>query len=213
MDEETKKAIAEAVAEATKGLKEKNAELIGEIRTLKTEKQEIADAAEEAASDAANKAGDIDAIKASLQKKHDAELKKLNDQLGKLNGDLTTYKIDSVISAELAKAGIMPEALDWVARSLKAGATIENGEAVVGDVPLIDHIAAFTKSPAAQFVISAPQNSGAGATGSTSNASAHGFTKDNIRTPQKEAEWMALEKTNPTLFKQVAVDTGRSDVL
>lgn len=213
MDEETKKAIADAVAEATKGLKDKNAELIGEVRTLKQEKQDALDAAEEAANEAATKAGDVEAIKAALEKKHNAELKKLNDQLGNLNRDISAYKIDAVISAEIAKAGIMPDATDWVMRALKAGATIENGEAMVEGVPLLDHIGSFMKSPAAQLVIAAPQNSGAGATGSTANASAHGFTKENIRTPQKEAEWMALERTNPNLFKQIAVDTGRNEVL
>lgn len=208
-----KKAIADAVAEATKGLKDKNAELIGEVRTLKQEKQDALEAADEAANDAAAKSGDVEALKASLEKKHAADLKKLNDQLGKMTTDLSALKIDAVISAEIAKAGVLPIHADILTTFLKAGATMENGEATVNGVALGDHLSNFFSSDAAKHYVAAPANSGAGATGSTTNASAHGCTKENIRTAQKEAEWMALERTNPALFKQVAVDTGRNEVL
>lgn len=211
--EELTAALEKAQASITK-LETKNSELIDREKKAKQAAEEAETAREEAANEAATKAGDIEAIKAGLEKKHNAELKKLTDQIGKLSGDVSTYKIDSVISAEIAKAGVLPGMSDLVTTYLKNGATIDaTGEATVNGVPLADHIAAYFASDAAKLVIAAPQNSGGGATGSNANATAHGFTKENIRTPQKEAEWMALEKTNPTLFKQVAADTGRNEVL
>jgi hypothetical protein len=181
MDEETKKAIADAVADATKALKDKNAELIGEVRKLKSDKETAEAAAEEAANEAATKTGDIEAIKASLTKKHDAEIKKLTDQLTRLNGDLSAVKIDAVISAEIAKAGVLPHHADILTTFLKAGATMKDGEAVVGDKALNDHLNDFFASDAAKHYVAAPQNSGAGAMGSTTGASnTHGFTKETL---------------------------------
>lgn len=210
--EELTAALEKAQASITK-LETKNSELIDREKKAKQAAEDAETAREEAANEAATKAGDVEAIKASLEKKYSAELKKRDDQIAQLSGDVSTYKIDSVISAEMAKAGVLPDAADWVTRALKTGAKIENGEAMVDGVPLADHIATFFASPGAKLVIAAPQNSGGGATGSNASATAHGFTKENIRTPQKEAEWLSLEKTNPTLFKQVAADTGRNEVL
>ena len=213
MDEEIKKAIADAVAEATKALKDKNAELIGEVRTLKADKQAAQDAAEEAANEAATKAGDVEAIKTALEKKHKTEIDKLTKSLSERDTKLGELLIDNSIKQAISANNVLPHFVPAVEAMLRAGVRIENGEAFAADgSTLEDAKAAFFKSDAAKHFIAAPINSGAGATGSTTPAGAgHGFTKDNIRA--REAEWMMMEKTDPAMFKQIAIDTGRTDVL
>lgn len=189
----------------------KNKELIEREKLAKTKADEAAAAAEEAATEAASKAGDVTALRTQLETKHTAELKKLADQLSLANADVAKFKIDAVISDNIAKAGVLPQHTDILTTFLKNGAKMENGEATVDGVPLSDHISTFFASDAAKHYIAAPQNSGSGATGSTANASNHGFTKENIK--GREGELMALEITNPALFKQAAIDSGRTDLL
>jgi hypothetical protein len=199
MDEETKKAIAEAVAEATKGLKDKNAELIGEVRTLKQEKQDALDAAEEAANEAATKKGDVDAIRASLEKKHAAELKKLTDQLNTVNDELSTLKIDNVITGEITKAGVLPHHADILTTFLKAGVKMEGGEALKDGVPLADHLKGFFSSDAAKHYVAAPANSGAGAIGSTASAGATSWTKETYTLTEHSSSLKKRVRTWPLM--------------
>lgn len=200
-NEELQAKLATAL-ESIKRLEGKNSELITREKAAKA----IADEAEIAAAAAAEKAGDIEAIKANLKKMHDAEMKKLNDENSGLSKRLETLVIDNHISETIAQANVLPHLQRAARLMLRDGVEMRNGEAFVGDVPFADHTASWLASEEARSFVASPLNSGAGATGSTTSASNHGFTKENIKS--REAEWMMLEKTNPALFKQIGAETG-----
>ncbi len=195
--EELTAALEKAQASIAK-LETKNSELIDREKKAKEAADAAETAREEAASAAAAKAGDVEAIKAQLQRKHDAELKKLNDQLSTMSGELSTLKIDNVISAEIAKAGVLPHHADILATFLKSGVKMENGEALKDGVSLADHLSGFFSSDAAKHYIAAPNNAGAGATGATAAAG---------NAPIKDVgAFMKLAKENPEAAKAANVD-------
>lgn len=191
----------------------KNKELIDREKAAKQAADEAEAAREEAANEAAAKAGDVEAIRAQLEKKHKAEIDKLTTKLDTITTELSTHKIDNVINEAITENGVLPHHADILKTFLKTGAQMKDGEAFVGDTALADHLEGFFQSENARHYIAAPSNSGAGAPGATGMAGGHGFTRENIRDPKKEAEWLAMEKTNPVMFKQIAEDTGRGGFL
>ena len=184
-----------ATDEDTSGLKAKNADLLKKLndeksarKSLEERLQTLEDERDSAQSEVATKAGDIETIKTQLEKKHAAELKKRDDANDALTKQLSTLKIDGAISDAIAKNGVLPQFVRAATLELKDGATIENGEAVVNGVPLADHIATSFKSEAFKHYVAAVANSGAGAQGSSAQASGKVITS--------MTEFMALAKTD-----------------
>lgn len=204
-DEEIQDAIKAAVEEATKGLKTKNSELLAANKALKDEAQAAKDAAEQAENDAAEKSTNIDDVKRS----YDAKLKKLQDTIDARDRTLNTMLIDNAISTKLGEAGVFPWASEAVSALMKAGAVVKDGQALVGDVPLADHIAAYLSSDAGKNYVAAPANGGAGATGSTAKSTK--FTKP----PETAEEWdrfMKASAANPAETNALADAWGRPDL-
>lgn len=148
----------------------KNKELVEREKAAKRAADDATEAAEAAAEAAAAKAGDVDAIRAGLEKKHKAELDKLASANTKLTDELSTLKIDHVIADAIASHGVLPHHADILRTFLKTGAEMKDGEAYHGDKPLTEHLSGWFGSDAAKHYIAAPVNSGAGAPGSTSAA-------------------------------------------
>lgn len=210
-EEEVKAAIAAAIAEETKGLKAKNSELLANIKALQADKAAAEEAAEAAAEEVASKAGDVDAIKNSMSKKHRAELDKVAAELEAANKQLTGLLIDNTVNQALAQNNVPSHAQRALSLLLKEGATIKNGEAFTSDgTPLSDHVSTFFTSDEGRAWLPAPSNSGASAPGSTTKANAHGYTKENF--DSRVTEWSALAKHDPVQAKAIAESIGRSDM-
>jgi FtsZ-binding cell division protein ZapB len=196
--------------ESIEKLQTKNSELISREKTAKQAADDAKTAAEEAAQSAAEKAGDVDSVKAS----YEARLKKLTDDHSSavkgLNGQLTTLLIDNGIKAELAAHNVPAHFHKAVTAMMKADATIKDGAALIGDLPLADAFASFVTSDEGKHYVSAPQNSGGGAVGSTTRASGHDFTKENFNA--RTGEWMGLADSNPAEAKRIALEVGRPDL-
>lgn len=189
----------------TSGLKAKNADLLKKLndeknarKTLEERLQAIEDERDTAKSEAASKAGDFETLKSQLEKKHQAELKKLSDANEALGKNLSALKIDGTISDAIAKAGVLPQHVRAVTLMLKDGASMENGEAMVNGVSLTDHVASFFKSEDAKHYVAAPANSGAGAQGSSATGKG-GMIKT-------LTEFMALAKTDKAAALAANVD-------
>lgn len=131
-NEEVKAAIAEAakeqaatiaeeiaaakVAEETEGLKNKNAQLLGEVKKFKAKASSIPDdfdpeawstmreEAEKAREEAAKQAGKWDEYKAELVEQHKQREKELLDQTGNLKGQLENVLINNEIMSAIGKA-------------------------------------------------------------------------------------------------------------
>lgn len=204
-DDEMQAAIDAAVDKATKGLKDKVSELHSVNKALKDEAQAAKDAAEQAEHDAAEKSSSVEDVRRS----YDAKLKKLQDTIDARDKTLNTMLIDTAISTKLGEAGVFPWASEAVSALMKAGAVVRDGQAMVGDVPLADHIAAYLGSDAGKNYVAAPANGGAGATGSTAKSSK--FTKP----PETAEEWdrfMKLSASSPAETNALADAWGRPDL-
>jgi len=193
---EIQAAIDVAVETATKKLNDKNAELLGENKKLKTAKTAAEEAAEAAAAEAAEKSGDIDSVKAQLTSQHEKALKQLQAELAASNDRLSSMSREATLNDALTAANVMPQHAPLLKAFLASNAKFENGEWTVEGVSLSDHAASYLKSTAAADYIAAPANSGAGATGSTAKASQQINTLDAL---------MALAKENPSALANANV--------
>lgn len=126
------------------------------------------DAADAAAQEAAEKSGDIEAIKKSLMDAHAKELKKLTDANTALNRNLEKLTVDDAISSAIAKAGVLPQHVRAMTLLMKDGVVFDQGTATRDGQPLADALTAFLGSDDAAPYLPASGSSGAGARGSTS---------------------------------------------
>ena len=191
MDEETKnaKTTEEAIAEAIAKLEAKNKELIGEVRALKTAKTEAEEAAEAAQNEANEKSGNIEAIKAAMQSKHDKELKTRDENIKKLTGELSVLKIDNVVAEAVAKSGAYPDQVENLKDLIKMGVVMgPDGEPNYNGMPLNDRIDEIMSRDSTKRLLAAPLNSGGGSTGSTIRTVKQGMTP-----PTNLSDWNAKQ--------------------
>jgi signal recognition particle GTPase len=177
--EDLEKAVNEGIEKATKGLKEKNDELLGEIKKLKTDNKDLKekyDATEDekkrAEEEAANKSGDVEKIKKTLEEKHAKELTKKDEQIAANKKRLDQLLIDGGLSEELAKANVAPQYQDAVKALIKSGhkaEIAEDGDAVIAKIngkTIKEFISEWSQSDQGKHYVAAPANGGAGAGGS-----------------------------------------------
>jgi hypothetical protein len=195
-------------AEKTAILK-KNKELIDREKAAKKLADEAEEARDEAANDAAKKAGDVDTITASLTKKHAAEIKKLADKNADYESRLSTLLVDNAISAAIVENGVMPQFARAVTAMLKADASVTDGEALANGVPLADHIKSFFIGDEGKHFVAAPANSGGGAQGSSAKGSAWSKPPE---TAEEYNQFMQDSVTNPAMTNAAADSWGRQDL-
>lgn len=164
--------IAELEA-AIEVLSAKNNQLLGEVKVAKAKaKGAEIDPAEYAALQNEN-----ETLKSELNKatKDSAKtIEALQTSLSEKDGALQSYLIDNGLNDAMLKAGIKPEFMSAAKAMLKANTkvTAENGQysALMGDKPLFDAITEWAASDEGKHFVSAPANSGGGATGGNGNA-------------------------------------------
>ena len=174
--------------ESIEALKEQKKTLIGEKRAAKKAADEAADAAAEAAEEAAQQSNSIDEVKAALESKHQRALDKLQKQLDDAAGQRDKLMIDNVIARDLAMHNVAPQFRDLLTKAWKADAAVTDGAALIENTPISDFISDFVSSDAGKHYVVAPVTTGAGASGSTSTASAW------EKPPQSADEWAAFGK-------------------
>lgn len=185
----------------------KNKELIAREKAAKTAADEAEAAREEAASEAASKAGDVESVKAALEKKHKAVLDKLNADLAARDTRLGELLIDNAIKEAIATNNVLPQFAKAVEAMLRAGAKVENGEAISADgTPLADATGAFFKSADAKHFVAANAGAGAGATGNNSTTATR-FTKPPVTNDELSA-WDKAVSENPAEMKALATSWG-----
>lgn len=160
--------IEQAVEAATAGLKTKRDELLDENRKLKAAKKDAEDKADSAATEAAEKNGDID----SLNKQHEKALKAIADERDAANKQLKTLLVDNAISKALVDGNVPAHFHAPLSAMFRSNTEIEDGKAMREGVELLDSVKTFLSGDAGKHYVMAPMNSGAGATGSTATGSA-----------------------------------------
>lgn len=221
MTDEMKKAIADAVAEATatlkaehdeavKGLKTKNAELIAREKKAKEDADAATAAAEEAAEATKLASTNIDDVRTTLEAKHKRELEKLTKERDEAVTGRNKLLIDNQIAADLVALDVSKPFHGMLTRALKAQAEVKGDVAMIDGLPLSDYIKDYLGGDEGKHYVNAPANSGGGATGTTKVVEGHGFTKENFA--QKEGEWAKLAMTEPAKAKIIATEVGRNDL-
>jgi len=166
--------IAELEA-AIEAVNAKNRELLGEVRIAKAKaKGADIDPAEFAALQTEN-----ETLKTELTKTNKDSLKTveaLQANLTEKDSALQSYLIDNGLNDAMLKVGIRPEFMSAAKAMLKAETQIkaEGGQysAHMGEKPLLEGVTNWAASDEGKHFVSAPANSGGGATGGAGNVSA-----------------------------------------
>lgn len=166
-------------------LRAKNKELLIEKQKVKQKAQEAQDAADNAATQAAERNGDIEALKVA----HANELKKLQDKLDASSNDLRTIRVDNEITRALAEGNVFDYQIKPLTFMFKAEVSYENGIATIEGKPIADHISEYLGSTEGQHMRRGSTTSGSSATGNTTPTVAPMLTKR----PVTQAEWDYLD--------------------
>ncbi|MAR55994.1 MAG: hypothetical protein CMM93_02320 [Rickettsiales bacterium] len=183
--EEGKAELQKLIDNATEGLKNKNSELLAEVKDQKAANKSFQDqldelkAAKEAADEeAANKSGDVEKIKANLETKHQKEREALMSELKGKNSMLHTMLVDNGLTEALSKAGVAPQYMDaakaLIQKNNAAEVTEVDGAAVarIGNESISDFVKGWSQGDQGKHFVAAPANGGGGAGGSNGGGKA-----------------------------------------
>lgn len=109
-----------------------------------------------------------------VAKENTKTIEQLQASLTEKDGALQSYLIDNGLNDAMLKAGIKPEFMTAAKAMLKSQTKLmaENGQysALMGEKPLNEAIAEWAAGDEGKHFVSAPANSGGGATGGTGNS-------------------------------------------
>jgi len=185
-------------------LRAKNKELLAEKQKAKQKAQDAQDAADEAVTQAAERNGDIEALKAA----HAKEMKKLQDKLDAVDGDLRTIRVDNEITKALTEGKVIDYQLEPLTYMFKSKVQYENGTASIDGKPVADFIGEYLNSDVGANFRRATDNSGAGATGNTSTATPMRLNKR----PGTQQEWDYLDSLGTVERNALCDSIGAPDL-
>lgn len=165
-------------------LRAKNKELLAEKQKVKQKAQEAQDAADEAAAQAAERNGDIEALKSA----HVKELKKLQDKLDAADTDLRKIRIDNELTRAYNESG-RPELAEQFIAWAKDRVQYENGVATIEAVGVGEYVTNYLNSNTGAHFRRVADNSGAGASGNNTTVAPMKLTK----APATQQEWDYLD--------------------
>jgi hypothetical protein len=185
---------------------DKNKELSTEKQDAKRKAQEALDAADDAAQRAAEKNGDIDALKAA----HAKELKKLQDSLEARDSDLRTIRVDNEIARSITEGNVRPEMAEALTALIKSKVAYENGAASIDGKAIAEHVTSYLGTDGGKHFKRAADHSGSGATGGDGSKATQ-FTRESIL-GDKSMEFQKLAATNPNEANAIADRLGMPDL-
>jgi hypothetical protein len=163
--------IAE-LEEAMEAMNAKNTELLREVKIARAKAKGV----EIDPNDFMALQTENETLKSQLEKvaKDNAKtVEQLQASLTEKDGALQSYLIDNGLNDAMLKAGIKPEFMAAAKAMLKSQTKLmaDNGQysALMGDKPLTEAIAEWAAGDEGKHFVSAPANSGGGATGGTGN--------------------------------------------
>lgn len=176
--EEGKAELQKLIDAETKGLKDKNAELLAAQKKIKDEMKEFRDeldaakaAKDEAEAEAAKKSGNVDAITKSLEAKYEKRVSELEGKLSGKETQLHKLVVDNGISEALTKAGVAPQYMEAAKALIKTNNKAEVSEvdghpvALVNGKTITDFVTEWSQGDNGKHFVAAPNNSGGGSNG------------------------------------------------
>jgi hypothetical protein len=154
-------------------LSAKNSELLREVKIARAKAKGV----EIDPNDFMALQAENEALKSQLDKvakDNTKTIEQLQASLNEKDGALQSYLIDNGLNDAMLKAGIKPEFMAAAKAMLKSQTKLmaENGQysALMGEKPLNEAIAEWAAGDEGKHFVSAPANSGGGATGGTGNS-------------------------------------------
>lgn len=182
---EGKAELQKLIDAETSGLKKKNEELLGDLKKVKestkdiqTQLDELKTAKETAENEAAEKSGDIEKLKASLEAKFTKERDTLAAERDASNATVHKLLVENGLNDALTKAGVVPHHMDAVKALImtqhKPAVVEVDGAPVarVGDDNIGDFVTKWAQGDQGKHYIAATANSGGGAGGSNGGGGA-----------------------------------------
>lgn len=194
-----------AINELSKGLSDKNADLLGKLTAGKeagTASAAQLEALQQFKSNAdvktAEDAQSYTDAKQLLLDAHSAELVKSNERGDSAEAQLKVLLIDNGLSAALDGVNINKDLKAGAIAILHAAAVITEGKAMIGDKSLSDHVTEWSQSDQGKAFCNAPNNSGGNAGGGADTGQAKSFK-----------DWTLTEKTqlansNPAEYQRLS---------
>lgn len=207
--------INDHVETEVKGLKEKNAELLGIQKKLKTTTDELTTRLEklEEEKDAIEnekntKSGDIEKITKKLEEKHAKEVGKLTEQLTAKDAELAgktkllnTHVVGEGLTAALVKAKVKPEfmaaAKAVIQAETQAEVVDENGKPIAkfNGKAVEEFVTGWAQTDAGKHFVAADANSGGGSNGANGSGKAKTTTKTKEMTREAFNELPPAERS------------------
>ncbi len=194
--EEGKAAISAAIDGEVKGLKTKNSELLGSMKEIKDELKDLKEAKEKAEEEAANKSGNVEEVRKTLEAKHAKEIEKLTGENSKLKGQLETHVIGEGLTQALVKAKVQPALMDAAKALIKSSFKGEVGDndgkpfAKFDGKTVEEFVTSWSQSEAGKHFVAADNNQGGGSNGA--NRSGKAGNDGNGKKTMTRAEFDAL---------------------
>lgn len=162
----------EELQASIEALQAKNRELLGELKVAKA-KAKGAEIEPEQFATLQNELEEARTTIDKLNKTSKTEAERLTAELAKKDGALQKMLIEGGLTEALAKSGVRPELMKAAKAMLQSQAAIkaegDQYQALMGDKPLADAVAAWAASDEGKHFVSAPANSGGGAAGGNGN--------------------------------------------
>lgn len=168
-------------------------------RELIAEKQAARAATEAAELQAAERNGDIEALKTA----HTKELQKLQAKLDAADSDLRTIRIDNELTRAYTEKG-RPELAEQFIAWAKGRVQYENGAASVDGASIGDFVDTYLGSANGAHFRRVADTSGTGATGNNSTVAPLKLTKP----PVTQAEWDYLDSLAPDVRNALCESIG-----
>lgn len=160
-------AVAEAVEEATAGLKAKNHELLGKLKSAQKGQQIDPAELQEVEAQRDQLKAELDKV-SKAAKKAEKDLEAANTRAAEAEGFTSKLLVDNGLSDALVKAGVTNPVHQKAAKAMLAGQVqiVADGEVKapkVGDKALADFVKEWASGEEGKHFVTAPDGSGGGA--------------------------------------------------
>jgi hypothetical protein len=182
---------------------ERNRLLISEKQQAKQDAQTARDQADDAATEAAAKSGDIEALKTA----HKRELDKLQLKMDATDGELRTIRVDNAIQQAITQGNVKPEYAKAVTAMMKGDVTYQDGIATIEGQPIADYMSTYLGSKDGAHFVRAADNSGSSATGSDGTKATTPWTKADVM-GKRSNELQQIARDNPAQYASIMASVG-----
>ena len=194
----------EAVNQLAGGILSKNEELVGKLKSVKSDNQGSQSELErlrlleqgleqQRLEDKQNYTGALDLAKKQFQ----TDLEKLSNASVEKDQLIHKLLVENGLQSELSSLNVNPDLIDLIQAGFATKATVTDGKAMIGDKSLKDYVTEWASTAQGKAAILAPANSGGNANGGGGQSQGKSFAEMTL------TEKTVLLNTDPNLYNQL----------